>query len=99
VTDAELDAIEASAKAATPGPWTVFDGDVCLGDLEKSKGGDELIGTENPEDARYIAAMHPQTAFRLVAEVRRLRAALVAIRDDLHLSAEGLQNLAHDALT
>jgi hypothetical protein len=82
----DLDAIEAAAKAATPGPWTACawagadwpERRVTVGS-EFPAGTREAIAMNTRyaprprEDMAYIAAMNPTTALALVEEVRRLR--------------------------
>lgn len=86
MTDAELSALEAAAKAATPGPWRteyrqryVFaenDVNVC-----EIRGYGELIHmvpeSEAVEQMRsngaYIAAAHPDAILELIAELRQLQ--------------------------
>ncbi|MFF5404580.1 hypothetical protein ACFY8K_16935 [Streptomyces misionensis] len=100
----DLDAIEARANAATPGPWGVYQygGDSLIeiaADLEETGCGysarrtvarfDEEPLDNDPghrewtaeedwaqvqADAAYIAAMPPETAKAMAAEIRRLRA-------------------------
>lgn len=102
-TDQRLDAIEARARAATDGPWGVYQygGDSLIeiaADLEDTGSGyrarrtvsrfDEEPLDNDPAhrewtaeedwaqvqaDAAYIAAMSPDVAAALVAEIRRLR--------------------------
>ena len=83
--DHELFEIEALAVDATPGPWeaqTVLD----FQTRESTRvvahmpaGADEYVyvverdGELGEEDQRYIAALHPDAALRLVREIRRLR--------------------------
>ena len=87
MTDAELDALEAAAKAATPGPWEtdyrqryVFAANgvnVC-----EIRGYGELIHMvpecEAVEQMRsngiYIAAANPAAVLDLIAELRQARA-------------------------
>jgi hypothetical protein len=85
LTDHELFAIESLACDATPGPWeaqTVLD----FQTRESTRvvahapaAGDEYVyvverdGELAEPDQAYIAAMHPDTALRLVKEIRRLR--------------------------
>ncbi|MGW1135809.1 hypothetical protein [Streptomyces griseoluteus] len=89
----DLDAIDAHANAATPGPWTAVE----LPPNEHHKHPAHWVKTEYDEgnvtssqvvadcpwrqaDAEYIAAMRPEVGKALVAEVRRLRAAMEQIR-------------------
>jgi hypothetical protein len=84
-TDSELREIEALAVDATPGPW---EGQVALdyrtGESSRvivhaAEDADEVeyVMERDRElgeaDQRYIAAMHPDAALRLVREIRRLR--------------------------
>lgn len=70
MTDAELDDLEAKAKAATQGPW--------------HRSGDSVIQTAHvtrdvwfipkaESDVDYIAAANPATVLALIAEVRQLQ--------------------------
>lgn len=85
-SERELAALETLARQATPGPWEaqmVLDlqtGDATRAVAHHPDGGDVpvfVVEREEemaPADQRYIAALHPDAALRLVAEVRRLRA-------------------------
>jgi hypothetical protein len=84
----DIDALEALAKAATPGPWTVDE--ECLTDrgclyVAKGKPGD-LRGrvlevfknclvrdAQRASNADFIAAANPDAILVLIAEVRALR--------------------------
>lgn len=90
----DLDAIEAAARAATPGPWehqpAFFDNAVtqnrCL--YGASVKGPFYIGSYedrgfSDEDAAYIAALSPDVALALVARVRELEAALRQIAHEV----------------
>lgn len=63
----KLDELEAHAKAATPGPWTVLDGDGCGWINELTQGYD---GQFPIADCNYIAAANPQTVLALIAVAR-----------------------------
>lgn len=77
-TALDLDAIEARANAATEGPWTAYpDGFVWT---KQPILGDPVSGSVELADAQFIAAAR-QDVPALVAEVRRLRAALGQIAD------------------
>jgi len=80
LSDAELDEIEARARAATPGPWTSFvegrdhqsGSDFIMTGPDTNRGEDiELLGA-TAADQDFIAASR-QDVPRLVAEIRRLR--------------------------
>lgn len=85
LTDQELFEIEALACDATPGPWephTVLDfqtGESTRVVAHVPTASDEFVyvverdGEIAEEDQRYIAALHPDEALRLVREIRRLR--------------------------
>jgi len=85
LTDQDLFEIEALACDATPGPWeaqTVLDfqtGESTRVVAHAPASGDEYVyvverdGEMAEEDQRYIAALHPDAALRLVREIRRLR--------------------------
>lgn len=61
ITDAELDAIEARADAATPGPW----------EPSKNEPGDVVVWGPREDDALFIACAR----YDVPALVRALRAA------------------------
>lgn len=73
MTPADLDALERLARAATPGPW-VSDGCDIKSPNEALWIYDE--GGHSEGDARYIAAMNPETTLALIARVRELEGAL-----------------------
>jgi len=85
LSDHELFEIEALACDATPGPWeaqTVLDfqtGESTRVVAHAPPGGDEYVyvverdGEITEEDQRFIATLHPDSALRLVREIRRLR--------------------------
>lgn len=70
MNDETLDAIEACANAATPGPWEHGGND---GLVWPERVGDPVSASTEPEDADFIAAARTDVP-ALVAEVRRLRA-------------------------
>lgn len=81
----ELDAIEARANAATPGPWASETRTVDHGNgvddwhfLVMSDG--ESVHTIGIDDAAFIAAARADVP-ALVAEVRRLRALLAPVQE------------------
>jgi hypothetical protein len=85
LTDQDLFEIEALACDATPGPWeaqTVLDfqtGESTRVVAHVPPTADEYVyvverdGEIAEEDQRFIAALHPDAALRLVKEIRRLR--------------------------
>lgn len=85
LTDSELHAIEALALDATPGPWepqveldyrTGESSRVVVHAPEEEDEPRYVVEREHEltdADQRYIAAMHPDAALRLVREIRRLR--------------------------
>jgi len=85
LTPAQLDEIEAAAKAATPGPWVAEYG----GGEEVVLPSDALSTLEavcvtklwhRQADAKHIAGLSPDVALALVAEVRELRAKVERVR-------------------
>lgn len=75
MTKEQLDHLEAVAKAATPGPWTVaedLEGYVYAGDGETVA----MDEREGVADVEHIATFDPPTALALIARVRELEAAL-----------------------
>lgn len=86
LTPAQLDEIEAAAKAATPGPWVAEYG----GGEEVVLPSDALSTLEavcvtklwhRQADAKHIAGLSPDVALALVAEVRELRAKVERVRE------------------
>ena len=68
MTDTELSALEAAAKAATPGPWDCGGVEVFLGEWNP------LIAMCNSEDnAAFITAANPAAILSLIAELRQAR--------------------------
>ena len=85
----ELDALEALAQAATPGPWGLIPKGGPQGNYfgvwNPQKGWivlDRVLNIQGEGDASatYIAAANPETVLRLLADVRRYRAALEAAK-------------------
>jgi hypothetical protein len=81
LTGDELAAIKARAEAATPGPWEQA-GRFLI------EGRSAMLGEAVPvadvvydRDVPHIAGMDPETTLRLVAEVERLRAQEVRVRE------------------
>ena len=103
LSDHELFEIEALACDATPGPWeaqTVLDfqtGESTRVVAHAPEGADgyeyeyvvERDAELSEEDQRYIAAMHPDAALRLVREIRRLK----RVEDRYELLCSVLQHL------
>jgi len=86
LTPAQLDEIEAAAKAATPGPWVAEYG----GGEEVVLPSDALSTLEavcvtklfhRQADAKHIAGLSPDVALALVAEVREMRAKVERVRE------------------
>ena len=82
MTDTELDALEAKAKAATSGPWWELD-------TEK----DTTVDNQIVKDSIYIAAANPAVILELIAELRQVRRE----RDWLASQLEGACYSAEDA--
>ena len=80
MTTLDLDRIEATARAATPGRWHEFDGCVwtdvaaCL-----------HHGPSSVADREHVATMDPSTTIALVARVRGAEARLAKV-DELHFA-------------
>ena len=69
VTGLDLDRIEATARAATPGRWHEFDGCVWTDAAECLHHGPSTVA-----DREHVATMDPTTTLALVARVRELEA-------------------------
>lgn len=82
VSGLDLDALEAVAKAATPGPWvtstTVWTDDALCVDVPDGEGDEVALAWEvgggiagmAREDATYVATFDPPTVLALIAAVR-----------------------------
>lgn len=68
----DLDALEALAKAASPGPWRLMHGDVFTA-CDVDDDALYIAGDAFGPNATYIAAASPDVVLALIAEVRRLR--------------------------
>lgn len=91
--DLNLDALEATARAATPGPWGLHLGAAWQvvtdapdwGQREVATTGTaDSIGSE--DDAAHIATFDPPTVLALIAELRRSREDLEYFRSLPHVS-------------
>src|SRR5690606_964540 len=84
----DLDALEATARAATPGPWEADDNMPFSPELQgifapeqrryvlKVDFGDQ---PESPADAEHIATFDPPTVLALIARLREAEAVIEAI--------------------
>lgn len=91
MTTEELDALEAMAKAATPGSWEWaqpgYPDDLSL--VLRAANGTEILrfnSTSHEVNTAYIAACDPTTVLALIAEARaaaRLRTAMEGALEDL----------------
>ena len=86
----DLDALEAAARAATPGPWQEFaeSGDWWMAGVDNEGGPlDTVIPDTGPstgiaqETIDYIAALNPAAVLALIARLRAAEAALRAIHE------------------
>ena len=71
MTDVELSALEAKAKAATPGPWETKEGPDFSEILANSKN-IALVGSQH-KDAAYIATANPAVVLELIKDLRQAR--------------------------
>jgi len=80
MTDTEFSALEAAAKAATPGPWEESFDDVLvhryaiLCECRTLKIKNVHIDMDGKKNAAYIAAANPAAILELIAELRQARA-------------------------
>jgi len=71
LTSAELDELEALAKAATPGPWsTSVDIGKSYIDSNLTRSGRPVAKVYVPDNAAYIASANPATILRLLSLAR-----------------------------
>ena len=97
MTTIDLDALDALARNATPGPWSHDPEDGRVDRLEDDEGeivvAGQVIGTFWPHggptrqlllesaDAEYIAAADPSTVLALIADLRRAQETVDQIED------------------
>ena len=86
MTDAELDALEAAAKAATPGPWNVNKEEYAVFINHKKGTIAEIVSYEDCFDAAYIAAAHPAAILELIAELRQTKRKIALMEKELDSS-------------
>lgn len=90
MTDEQLFALEAAARAATPGPWCqdykkfshvypTGQSSTLSKPIAVVNGGTH---TGTMTNAAYIAAANPAAVLALIDEVRRLRAAVARVRGE-----------------
>jgi hypothetical protein len=78
MTPEKLDELEATAKAATPGPWfqsmaTIVGADsLFVAELISDQHQDKRVSQINA-DGRFITAANPETVQALIVGVRRIR--------------------------
>lgn len=91
--DSDLDAIEARANAATPGPWEANGADVTTRYISHGKGlvRWQIASYVDPRDLTFIAHAREDVP-ALVAEVRRLR----GIEQEMEDLEEQLQDLEEE---
>lgn len=77
MTEKELDALEAAAKAATPGPWKCPGRALVVSRMDSSE---QLVCdclskqfAQAPKDAAFIAAANPAAVLDLIAELRQAK--------------------------
>ena len=86
MTDAELDALEAAARAATPGPWEISRDDFASY-IESRKGTVGEIG--DAFDANYIAAASPDKILELITDLRQAQDNIKALESVMAAEARG----------
>ena len=93
----DIDALAALAEAATPGLWAHYRDTLRLHAHRLWLGFDDSARPEKQHaaNARYIAAMSPDVALALIAELRALRTVETAVRQ--HRAAEDAALIAKGA--
>lgn len=71
MTDVELSALEAAAKAATPGPWYSYSDGSLVWEHERNP---SVCLRFYKNNAAFIAAANPAAVLELIAELRQTRA-------------------------
>ena len=96
-----LDALEAAAKAATPGPWknaagykieVAATGTHCASAWERYtyETGKEITAEQAKANATYIATANPAVVLELVTELRRQRKAMQRLARALRVKTRAL---------
>ncbi len=74
MTPLDLAALEAAARAATPGPWEflastvqIFSGNTCVAECSSPMFGEEMCASDN---AQFISAANPAVVLALIERVR-----------------------------
>ena len=87
----DLDALEAVAKAATQGEWSVLGiGPAVLGVVSDFGALAYIDGSNDEANATYIATFCPTRILALTAEIRGLREALEEIASDTFNGPPGI---------
>ena len=80
----DLDALEAVARAATPGPWTYKPTILGLPNTTVMAGDDQLgymgVGHFLAPNATHVATFDPPTVLALIAKLREAEAVIAAAR-------------------
>ena len=80
MTDLDLDALEAVARAATPGPWTYKPTILGLPNTTVMAGDDQLgymgVGHFLAPNATHVATFDPPTVLTLIAKLREAEAVI-----------------------
>ena len=87
MTDTELDAIEAAAKASTPGPWTTHGRNFVVS-IESRNNPIIVCDCLERKDAKYVESVQPAAILEMIAELRQAKVE----RDWL---AEKCESMAH----
>lgn len=80
--DTDLDALEAAARAATPGPWEHLADRGIISTVSTATEPKIGLAICYGPNAAYIAAANPAAVLALIDEVHRLRAAVARVRGE-----------------
>lgn len=88
MTEIDLDALEATARAATPGPWHRHPHplDDQMSDIRGPINDDYdvvVYAESEPSDAEHIAAFDPPTVLALIARLREAEACIAVVEANI----------------
>jgi len=83
MNDTELDALEAAAKAATPGPWEHERSHVVQLDGTPVANCVSYKIAQSPKNAAYIAAANPAAILELITELRKRTSLLEEVYEEI----------------
>lgn len=96
LTADEIADLKAKAKAATPGPWVVYNGnDIWVPNSKWIASTDDPVNEQSVSDADYIAAANPETLQRALATIKQQAEQIKNLRAELADAADRLDARGH----